>query len=127
MAQFLSDEYMATASAALAGHVGFANSIKDVELSIQFVVTDSPDGDVDYALAIANGTALISRGTNDNAEVTVTNTYETAAGISKGEINTQMAFITGKLTVAGNMAVLMRHQAVINQFAAAVSDIEVEY
>lgn len=127
MAQFLSNEYMAAASAALAAHPGFTNAISDVELSVQFVVTDSPDGDVDYSLVIRDGAAALSRGTSNNPDVTVTNTYDTAAGISKGELNTQMAFMTGKLKVAGNMASLMRHQAVINQFAAAVSDLEVEY
>ena len=63
----------------------------------------------------------------DGPDVTVTNTYETAVGISTGELNTQMAFMTGKLKVAGNMAALMRHQAVINQFATALSSLDVEY
>ena len=127
LAQFLSDEYMAGASDALASHAGFSNAISDVELSVQFVVTDSPDGDVDYSLVIRDGEASLSRGPQDDADVTVTNSYETAAGISKGELNTQMAFITGKLKVAGNMAALMRHQGVVNQFAEAVRDLEVEY
>ena len=127
MAQFLSDEYMAAVTAALANHPGFANAIADVALDLQFVVTEADDGDIDYRLIIKDGAATLSRGTGKNPDVTVTNTYETAAGISKGELNTQMAFMTGKLKVAGNMATLMRHQAVINQFAAAVSDLDVEY
>ena len=127
MAQFLSDEYMAAAAAALSGHAGFTNAISDVELHVQFVVTESADGDIDYRLDIAEGVASLSRGSSDNADVTVTNSYDTAVGISKGELNTQMAFITGKVKVSGNMAALMRHQAVINQFAAAVADLEVEH
>ena len=127
MAQFLSDEYMAAVTEALANHPGFANAISDVALDLQFVVTEADDGDIDYRMVIKDGTATIARGTGNNPDVTVTNTYETAAGISRGELNTQMAFMTGKLKVAGNMATLMRHQAVINQFAAAVSDLEVEY
>lgn len=127
MAKFLSDEYMEAATEALAGHAGFSNAITSVDLDLQFHVTDAPEGDLDYHLEIKNGTASIARGTSDDPDVTVTNTYETAVGISSGEINTQMAFMTGKLKVAGNMAALMRHQGVINQFAAAMSDVEVEY
>jgi putative sterol carrier protein len=127
LAQFLSDDYMTAATEALANHPGFANAITDVELDLQFVVTEAPEDDIDYRLVIKDGVGTLARGTGEDPEVTVTNTYETAAGISKGELNTQMAFMTGKLKVAGNMAALMRHQAVINQFAAALSDVEVEY
>ena len=127
MAQFLSDGYMAEATSALEGHAGFMNAISDVELDMQFFVTGSPEGDIDYRFTIKDGAATIARGAGEGADVTVTNTYETAVGISTGELNTQMAFMTGKLKVAGNMAALMRHQGVINQFAAALSDLEVEY
>jgi putative sterol carrier protein len=127
LAQFLSDEYMTAATGALGSHPGFMNAIADVELDLQFVVTEAPDGDIDYRLAIKDGAATLELGTGDDPDVTVTNTYETAVGISTGELNTQMAFMTGKLKVAGNMAALMRHQGVINQFAAALSSLEVEY
>ena len=36
-----------------------------------------------------------------------------------------MAFMTGKIKVAGNMAVLMMNQGVINKWAATVADIDV--
>lgn len=127
MAKFLSDEYMAAATETLANHAGFSNAISDVDLDLQFHVTDAPEGDLDYHLTIKDGAATIERGMSDDPDVTVTNTYETAVGISSGELNTQMAFMTGKLKVAGDMAALMRHQGVINQFAAAMSDVEVEY
>jgi len=127
LSKFLSDEYMAAAAELLANHPGFMNAITDVELDLQFVVTDAPEGDIDYRLAINDGAITFSRGTGDNPDVTVTNTYETAVGISTGELNTQMAFMTGKLKVAGNMAALMRNQGVINQFATVLSNLEVEY
>ncbi len=66
-------------------------------------------------------------GTLDNPDVTVAQSYETASAISKGELNTQTAFMTGKLKVSGNLAKLMMHQAAIQQWAAAVSDLDVEY
>ncbi len=127
MAKFLSDEYMTAATEALAAHAGFSNAISDVDLDLQFFVTEAPDGDLEYHVTIKDGAATIAGGTSESPDVTVTNSYQTAVGISTGELNTQMAFMTGKLKVAGNMAALMRHQGVINQFAAALSDLDVEY
>ncbi len=128
MATFLSEDYMAEATAALNASTEFGNAMAGVELGLQFVVSDHPtDGELPYYLDIAEGNAAMGRGELENADVTVTNTYETAVGISKGELNTQMAFMTGKLKVAGNMAKLMMNQAVINEFAHALSDLDVEY
>lgn len=128
MSTFLSEDYMAEATAALNASAEFANAMDGVELGLQFVVSDHPsDGELAYYLDINEGNAVMGRGELENADVTVTNTYETAVGISKGELNTQMAFMTGKLKVAGNMAKLMMNQGVINEFARALSDLAVDY
>jgi putative sterol carrier protein len=63
----------------------------------------------------------------DGADVSITSDYETATALFKGALNTQMAFMTGKIKVAGNMAVLMMNQGVINQWGAAIADVDVEY
>ncbi len=127
MAQFLSEAYMAEASETLSNDTAFQSAITNVDLTIQFHVTDAPEGDIDYGLVIGNGSANLVSGEVEGPEVTVTNDYETAVGISKGEINTQMAFMTGKLKVTGNMAALLMHQNVINAFAGALSDVDVTY
>ncbi len=91
-------------------------------------MSDHPDdGELHYYLTIAGGSAELARGDLENADVTVTNSYETAVGISKGDLNTQMAFMTGKLRVAGNMAKLMMNQGVITEFAGALSDLDIVY
>ena len=59
---------------------------------------------------------LISSGCVFVHIVDLSNDYETAVVISKGELNTQMAFMTGKLKVSGNMAKLMMNQAMLGQF-----------
>ncbi|MCH8984833.1 MAG: SCP2 sterol-binding domain-containing protein [Acidobacteria bacterium] len=66
-------------------------------------------------------------GTLDGADVTVKQSYDTAVAISKGELNTQTAFMTGKLKVSGNLAKLMMHQAAIMQWGVAVGELDVEY
>ena len=127
MAQFLSEEFMTVASEKLNAHPGFSNAISNVQLGVQFTVADSPDGEVAYYLDVADGSASMALGELDDPDVSIANTYETSVGISKGELNTQMAFMTGKLKVAGNMAKLMMNQAVFSQFTPALSDMDIEY
>ena len=127
MAQFLSEEFMSEATVKLNEHAGFANAISNVTLGVQFDVSDTPEGELPYYLKIGDGAATMARGSLDDADVTIANTYETSVGISKGEVNTQMAFMTGQLKVSGNMAMLMMNQAVFNQFTASLSDTDLEY
>ena len=125
--RFLSEEWAKAAQDALNSDPGFKNAIGNAELTLQFNVSDTPDGDLAYYLHAGGGTVDLSMGTVDSADVTVGQQYDTAVAISKGDLNTQTAFMTGKLKVSGNLAKLMMHQAAIAQWQSAVKDIEVEY
>ena len=127
MSKFLSQEWAQDVTNALNSHQGFTNAIGDAELGIQFNTSDGPEGDVDYYLQTSGGSAVLSLGTLENPDVTVKQSYETAAAISKGELNTQAAFMSGKLKVSGNLAKLMMHQSAIQQWGAAVTELDVEY
>lgn len=125
--RFLSPEWAQEVEGALNGHPGFRSAIAGVDLGLQFHVNDSPEGDLDYYLKAVGNNASLSLGMVADPDVTVSQTYDTATAISKGELNTQMAFMTGRLKVSGNLAKLMMHQAAVQQWQAAVKDIEVEY
>jgi putative sterol carrier protein len=127
VSKFLSDEWASEVTTALNSHDGFKNAIGEAELGIQFSTTDAPEGEVDYYLKAGGGNATMALGTLEGADVTVKQTYDTATAISKGDLNTQSAFMTGKLKVSGNLAKLMMHQGAIQQWGAAVSDLDVEY
>ena len=127
MSKFLSEEWASEVTAALGEHPGFKNAIGSAELGIQFVVSDGPDGDVEYYMKSSGGNSVMAVGTLEDADVTVRQSYDTASAISKGELNTQTAFMTGKVKVSGNLAKLMMHQGAIQQWGAAVSDLDVEY
>jgi putative sterol carrier protein len=127
MSKFLSEEWAQEASDALNSHDGFKNAIGAADLGIQFNTTDTPDGEVDYYLSTSGGVATLAIGSLEGADVTVKQNYETAAAIAKGELNTQTAFMTGKLKVSGNLAKLMMHQSAVQQWSAAVSDMNVEF
>lgn len=127
MSQFLTEEWANDVSSALNSHEGFKNAMGAADLAIQFNTEDGPDGEVDYYLKSSGGTSNVALGSLDDADVTVKQSYETAAAISKGELNTQTAFMTGKLKVSGNLAKLMMHQNAIQQWGAAVSELDVDY
>ena len=127
MSKFLSEEWASQVTTALNNHQGFKNAIGDADLSIQFSTTEAPDGEVDYYLQAGGGNATMAIGTLEGADVTVKQSYDTAKAISTGELNTQTAFMTGKLKVSGNLAKLMMHQNAIQQWSSAVSELDVEY
>lgn len=75
---------------------------------MQYVVTGGPDGDVRYYWVLEEGKLLeASLGDLDDPEITLTQTYEDAASIQKGELDATAAFMQGRVKVTGNMAKLM--------------------
>jgi putative sterol carrier protein len=127
VATFLSDDHFSAAQDALSTDPGFQNSIANVDLGVQFDVSGGPDGDVTYFLKVADGTVSTDLGPLEGADVTVASDYETSQAISKGELNVQMAFMTGKIKVGGNMAKIMMHQNVLNDYARVLSGLDIDY
>lgn len=127
MSKFLTEEWAGDVTTTLNEHEGFKNAIGAADLGIQFTTEGGPDGDVDYYLKSSGGRSEMAIGTLDDPDVTVKQSYDTATAISKGELNTQAAFMTGKLKVSGNLAKLMMHQNAIQQWGAAVSGLDVQY
>lgn len=125
--QFLSEEWASAVQAALDSDPGFKQAMGNGELTLQFNVANAPQGDLAYYLHATGRGATLSLGTVADPDVTVGQEYDTAVAISKGDLNTQTAFMTGKLKVSGNLAKLMMHQGAISQWQSAVKDIEVEY
>ena len=128
MAKFLTVEWLDDLTKTVNAHEGFKSAIANVDLTLQFEIPDAPEGTAGaYYMAVADGKAVAAPGTADDPDATIVQSYETSEAISKGELNTQMAFMTGKLKVSGNMAKLMMNQAMLGQFAAATAGLDVEY
>ena len=75
---------------------------------MQYVVTGGPDGDIKYYWVLENGKLIESElGELPDAEVTLTQSYDDAVRIQKGELDANAAFMQGRVKVTGNMAKLM--------------------
>jgi len=75
---------------------------------MQYVVTGAPEGDVKYFTVIEEGKMLQNElGTDDQAEFTLTSTYDDSVKVLKGELDANAAFMQGRMKVTGNMGKLM--------------------
>ena len=104
MPKYLTQEWMDTAKA-------LAQDFPETpgaSVRMQQVIAGGPDGDVKYYTVIENGKTLEQTlGEDPNAEVTLTNSYDDAVRIMKGELDANAAFMQGRVKVTGNMAKMM--------------------
>lgn len=127
MAKFLSEEWSIHAIAALKASEDVKGAAKDVELTLQQVVTGTDGGEARYWVQINDGNIDGGLGDAPAADVTITQDYETAAAITKGELNAQAAFMQGKLKVRGNMGKLLQHQAAMEAIFPVLGGLPTEY
>jgi putative sterol carrier protein len=126
--KFLSEEWVQAITDALNSSEDFKKAAANHQAKLQQVVTDTPDGgEVKYYFRLEGGSAEVALGELADAEVTISQNYETAAAISKLELNAQNAFMAGKLRIQGNTMKLLQLQGVVGALPKAVSGVDVEY
>jgi putative sterol carrier protein len=125
--KFLSDDWARALSDALNDDQAFASAIDGVSLTLGYKVTDAPEGEVEYHMQISDGAAAVRLTPADAADVSITSGHETAIALQRGELQPQVAFMTGKIKVAGNLALLMMHQGVLSAFGSVGQRVEVEF
>jgi hypothetical protein len=106
MVQFLSGEWIAALDAAARAAVLPAA----VRLTIQQVVTDggADGGEVRYHLVLDDRGLRVHPGETPEADVTLVQTKEVAAALSRGELNAQQALEAGRLKLRGDVGHLAR-------------------
>ncbi len=126
--RFLSAEWVQAINDALDSSEDFKKAAAGKNVKIQQVVTDVPNGgEVRYYFQLEDGQPQLALGELMDPEATLTQTYETAAAISRQELNPQAAFMQGKLKVSGNMMKLLQLQSVFSALPQAVRGVDVEY
>ena len=87
----------------------------------------TPDGEKRYYVKLEDGKAMVAVGDVDSPDATITQDYDTAKGISTGELSAVAAYMTGKLRVQGDLMKLMTMQGVLTQLPNALKSLEVDY
>lgn len=104
MVRFLSPEWIA----ALAAAAREATVPAAVRLTVQQIVTDDGGGEVRYHLVLDEGRCRVVPGDADAPDVTLVQTREVAAALSRGELNAQQALEAGRLKLRGDIGSLAK-------------------
>jgi putative sterol carrier protein len=104
MPQFLSPEWIEALDAAAREAAVPAG----VRLVIQQVVTEEGGGEVHYHLVLDDGRLRVYPGDAPAADVTLVQSREVAAALSRGELNAQQALEAGRLKLRGEIGHLAR-------------------
>lgn len=99
MAEFLTDEWIAELDHAARD----ATAPDDLHLVIQQIVLEDDGVERRYAIRIDDGRLSIAPGRVDDADLTLTQDRATAAAIAHGELSAQVAFMSGRLRVGGDL------------------------
>ena len=124
--KFLSDEWTQEVKQALLGNDQIKSAAGSMSAKIQQVITGS-DGETRYWFTMDGGQVDLGMGDVDNPDATITQDYDTAAALSKGELTGTAAYMSGKLRVSGDLMKLMQLQGVLGQLPQALKDLDVEY
>ena len=90
-----------------------ADAAKGMNSTIQFKLTG--DGGGDYYVEIKDGTAKVSQGAAPSPNMTMTLAAQDYVDLIGGKLNGQMAFMSGKLKIAGDMGLAMKMQTLFKR------------
>jgi putative sterol carrier protein len=119
VAEFLSDAWLAD----LARAASTATAPSGATLVVQLVVEDEAGTEPTvYAMAMDRGEVTVTPGGVDGADVTLTQDRPTALAIAQGELSAQVAFMSGRLRIGGDLRGVLEHAGAL----AAIADIFAE-
>ena len=124
--KFLSDDWAQALKTELNRSDTFRQAAAGQKATIQQVITGA-DGETQYWITIDDGTIDLGTGDIEGEDATITQSYDTAAALAKGELSPVTAFMTGKLKIGGNMGMILGLQGALAQLPAAMHTIDVEY
>jgi putative sterol carrier protein len=124
--KFLTDEWAQAVTEALNSNDAFKQAAAGKTVKLQNVVAEA-DGEKRYYLDLEGGAAKVSMGELPDAEATLSSDYDTAAAMSRNELNATAAYMSGKLKIQGDLMKLMQLQGLFNTLPQVVKTIDVEY
>jgi len=88
---------------------------------IQHVVTHGPAGDVAFVVEVENGRVRAQPGLDPRAVATLTEAWETALRLHRGELTAQDAFRRGLIRVRGDMRRVVEVASTLSSLAPAMA------
>ncbi|HVL50706.1 MAG TPA: SCP2 sterol-binding domain-containing protein [Actinomycetota bacterium] len=126
--KFQSEEYFQAANEALQSSEDVAKAAKGHNVVLQVITRDFPEvGEKKSFIRIDKGAMLVGSGEVEDPDVTITQDYETAVELDKGELNPQVAFMEGRIKIKGNLMKVMSLQKLLQELGPATKHIEREY
>ena len=125
--KYLSPEWIDAYNAAMAGADSVAAAMKGKSAVLQMVISEAPEGEVRYWMRIGDGTVSAGLGDADSADVTIRESYDTAAKVDSGELDGQKAFTQGKVKISGKMLKMMQLRGPLAEVQKALDAIDTEY
>jgi putative sterol carrier protein len=118
MARFLSEEWLAELTDAVAADERVSAAASGIQLTIQQVVVGPDGGRTCYAIRVADGRVELTPGPADDADATITEDHDTASALAQGETTPQDAILAGKIRVSGDLIALLQAQEVLDRVRA---------
>ncbi len=87
------------------------DSLAGINATYQFSLSGDDGGD--WVIALTDDNKTVATGTDDSADCTISMSSGDFMGMIGGSLNPQMAFMTGKLRVKGDMALALKLQAIL--------------
>lgn len=107
--------------------VGSSDTVRQalagLQLTVQQVVTDGPEGDLRYVLRVADGRLSATAGDAPQPDVTITADRDTAKAVATGELSLPAAFMSGRVKVKGDPSVVVQGAAALTAVASALADL----
>jgi putative sterol carrier protein len=125
--KFLSEEWTQAVEDALNANESFKSAAGSQSAKIQQVV-NTPEGDKKYWFKLQDGRASLGIGElNEPVDATITQDYETAAGIMRSDLSAVAAYMSGKLRISGDLMKLMQLQGPLGQMPTVLKELEIDY
>ena len=123
LAAYLSQGWFDDANEVARGDGRLRAATAGARVTIQQVVTGGPDGDVPYWVRVDDGSVETGPGRAAAPDATVSQSYATAAALSRGELSVEDALLAGRARITGDVAALVRHQTALLHVATALDHV----
>lgn len=85
--------------------------VKSINSIYEFILTDA--GDETWTIDLTKADSFVTKGSSGNAKCTVSIKLSDLGDIVEKKLNPQMAFMTGKLKVKGDMGLALKLGAIL--------------